>query len=407
MSGEVGMESLFLYRAPAPSASNGGPLKDRNIAIQPSLSVAGWPTDAGSAALKNYTSIEDATVIERLRRAGAFVSGSTRMSEFGFGLQGGNAGSAIDHQVAEVELVLDMTGECRHAASAAGVFGFKPSYGLLSRAGVIGLIPSMETCGILAGNVNLIRRVLEAVSGQDQRDLSMPDEAPPDFSPFPLDPSAVTIGVIKEMRTGLTESRENSFLQAIDVVRDGGFAVKELSLPGYELFQLVHNIIGAVEASSNAGRYDSVRYGRRVPGAKNWNEMYLLSRGEAFGPLLKSYLLQGAFFQFERYEAYENACRIRARLVEGMKRLFAQCDVLLFPEISDAEEKEEPRLPADVYTRMVTTLFANVTGQPALCLRRSPDMALSGYQLAGARLDDARVLTLGEYLSGMNRGGKK
>ena len=120
-----------------------------------------------------------------------------------------------------------------------------------------------------------------------------------------------------------------------------------------------------------------MRYGPRAPGGKNWNEMYLLSRGIAFGPLLKSYLFQGAFFQFERYEAFEDACRIRARLVAGMQRLTEQADFLVFPAANGAP-CDAPALLADTYAQFASTAFANVTGQPVLYLpprqaRRTPD----------------------------------
>jgi len=140
-----------------------------------------------------------------------------------------------------------------------------------------------------------------------------------------------------------------------------------------------------------------VRYGPRAPGARNWNEMYLQSRGAAFGPLLKRLLFQGAFFQFERYEAYENACRIRARLLAAMQRLSAQADVLALPA-GDGEPGGNPATPADIWAGFSPTLFANVTGQPALILPPAPDGARPAIQLAAARLQDARLLAAGEEL---------
>lgn len=174
-----------------------------------------------------------------------------------------------------------------------------------------------------------------------------------------------------------------------------------MSFPDYPLFALVHRIAGSVEASSCAGRYDSVRYGPRAPGARNWNEMYLLSRGAAFGPLVKSYLFQGAFFQFERYGAFEDACRIRARLLAGMRQLTAHADFLLLPAggrpgKDGAADAASASLPG-TYAEFASTLFANVTGQPALYLPPARG-AGQGFQLAGPRLGDARLLDLGEYL---------
>jgi aspartyl-tRNA(Asn)/glutamyl-tRNA(Gln) amidotransferase subunit A len=398
------MESIFFYRNPETSAPKGGHLQGLKIAIQPNISVTGWPTDAGSNALINFTALEDATIVQRLREAGASLCGSTRMSEFGFGLQGSKAGDALQQKVADAELVLDLMGESRMAASRAAVCGFKPSYGLVSQFGLIGLIPSMESCGLLSANLKNIREILKIIAGQDELDFSLPNEETPYFSPQKIDPQKTTIGFITEAQSALPAEQEKMFRSSVAELKNNGFSIREISLADFSLFPLVHKIVGSVEASSCAGRYDSVRYGQRAPGAKNWNDMYLLSRGAAFGPLLKSYLFQGAFFQFERYRAYEDACRIRARLLADMKRLTSQADFLVFPAVNSAPSGA-PALLVDTYAHFASTAFANVTGQPALYLPPASGAAHSGFQLAGPRLSDARLLALGEHLLNMRRGG--
>ncbi len=396
------MDGTFVYRNPETAAPADGPLRGVNIAIQPGLSVAGWPTDAGSAALADFTALEDATIAARLRAAGAHLCGSTAMSEFGFGLHGSRAGGALRQGEADAELVPDLAGESRLAALAAGVCGFKPSYGLVSRLGLVGLIPSMEGCGLLSASIDTIRRILQAVAGPDPLDFSMPEQDPPDFAPQAIDPSRTTIGVIAESASGLASEEAALFRAAEKQLQDAGFAVQPLSLPEFALFSTVHDIVGSVEASSCAGRYDSVRYGRRAPGARNWNEMYLRSRSAAFGTLVKSYLFQGAFFQFEHYAAFEDACRIRARLVAGMDRLASRVDFLLLPAFDRAPGDDPPGL-ADIYARFAGTLFANVAGLPALVLPTTPGAA--GLQLTASRYGDGRLLALGEHLHDLRRGG--
>ncbi|HOG07277.1 MAG TPA: amidase family protein [Syntrophales bacterium] len=397
------MDSIFFYRPPEAAVPADGPLKGMNIAIQPNVSAAGWPTDAGSNALARFVALEDATVVERLRQAGASICGSTRMSEFGFGLDGSRAGEAIKRNAAHAELVLDLMGESRLAASAGDVCGFKPSYGLVSRFGLIGLIPSMECYGILSDSLKNIREILKAIAGPDERDFSLPDETTPDFSPQNIDTGKTTVGIIKEAPGSLPARQESLYRAAIETLGDAGLTVKELSLPDFPLFLPVHKIVGAVEASSCTGRYDSVRYGVRVPGAKNWNEMYLSSRGAAFGPLLKSYLFQGTFFQFERYDAYEDACRIRARLVAGMRRLAAQADFWAIPV--ERGGPDAPASLADTYAQFALTAYANVAGLPALYLPPAQGRPHPGVQLSGPRLSDARLLALGEHLLNARRGG--
>lgn len=398
------MDSIFIYRNPE-NADGNGPLKGLKVAIQPNISVAGWPAEAGSNALVNYKALEDATIVQRLRQAGAYICGSTRVSEFGFGLQGSSAGEALRQKDADAELVLDLMGESRLAAERARVCGFKPSYGLVSRLGLIGLIPSMECCGVLSGSLKNIREILKAVAGPDELDFSLPDEATPDFSPQKIDPEKTTIGLITEALTELPAGHEKMFRAAVGELKKAGFSLRDLSLPDFPLFSLVHKIVGSVEASSCAGRYDSVRYGRRAAGAKNWNEMYLLSRGAAFDLLLKGYLMQGAFFQFERYDAYEDACRIRARLLDDMQRLTSQVDFLVFP-MADHESDGAPASIADTYAQFTSTIFASVTGQPALYLPPISGSAHTGLQLAGPRLSDGRLLALGDHILNTRRGGK-
>ena len=238
------MDKVFVYRNPG-AADGDGPLKGLKVAIQPNLSKEGWPTEAGSKALAGFKALEDATIIRRLQGAGACICGSTRMSEFGFGLEGSSAGEALRQKDADVELVLDLMGESRLAAQRASVCGFKPGYGLVSRLGLVGLIPSMECSGILSGSIKNIRDILKAVAGPDEMDFSLPDEKTPDFSAHKIDPKKTTIGLITEAQASLPAGREKTFLAAVEELKKAGFTLREVSLPDYPLFSLVHMIVGS------------------------------------------------------------------------------------------------------------------------------------------------------------------
>lgn len=398
------MDKVFYYKNPEASVSDKGNLGGLKIAIQPNISVAGWPTEAGSKALASYIALEDATIVQRLHQAGAYLCGSTRMSEFGFGLQHSKAGAALRQKYADAELVLDLMGESRLAALRASMFGFKPSYGLVSRYGLVGLIPSMECCGVLSSGLKHIREILKTIAGQDGLDFSLPDEELTDFSPQKIQAEKTTIGVVREALHALSEEQQKSFRSAIEELGGAGFSITEMSMPEFELFSLVHRIVGSVEASSSTGRYDSVRYGKRVPGAKNWNEMYLLARREAFGQLLKSYIFQGAYFQFEQYGAFEDACRIRARLLKEMHGFAVKADFLAFPLIDNSPLAANASLE-DTYMQFTSTAFANVTGQPSLYLPGTGKEE-RGFQMVGPRLSDVRLLALGEYILNHCRGDK-
>lgn len=405
------MESTFAFLNPEPvfqgsphGGADDGYLRGLRVALQPSISVRDWPAEAGSVALSGFTALEDATVVQRLRQAGAYLRGYTRMSEFGFGLGGGEAGAALA-EGADIELVLDLMGESRAAAARWKVSAFKPSYSLVSRLGIVGLIPSMECCGLVAPDLGTIRKTLQTVAGPDDLDFSLLDEETPDLSARTIDPAATTVGLIREAADGLSTERQEAFHTSARYLESRGFTLKELSLPDFALFSLVHRIIGSVEASSATGRYDSVRYGPRAPGARNWNEMYLRCRDAAFGTFLKSFLLQGAFFQFNRYEAFEAACRIRAQLVTEMANLCLRAEYLLLPTPQDTPPGPTVGAPADrpaslsaTYAQFDSTLFANVTGQPALYLPPTADGTRPGFQLSGAALSDGALLSLGEHL---------
>ena len=400
------MESIFCYRNPdASTTASSGPLRGTKVALQPTFSVAGWPTEAGSQALDGFHALEDAALVERLRAAGADLVGFTRVSEFGFGLMGNAAGKALQQEQAAAELVLDLSGEARLAAARAGSCGFKPSYGLIPRLGIVGLMPSLESCGILAHNVKTIGAVLAAIAGPDERDFSLPAEPLPDLAIGGIDPRQTSIGVIAEVLQELPMDFLPNLTKELAGLKKMGFSVRELSCPDFAQNRLVHRIVGSVEASSCAGRYDSVRYGKRAPGAKNWNEMYLQSRGAAFGTLLKSYLIQGAFFQFERYSVYEKACRLRGRFLKELERLSAQADFLLLPTLA-ADAAGEPATLGEWYAQAAHTLCANVSGRPALHLPPIFAGQGGGFQLTGPRRGDGRLLALGDFLLNQRQGGE-
>lgn len=389
------LEKLFSYIDPSPAQPGDGPLKNYPLAIQPNMSVRGWPCQAGSLALENYIALEDATAIEHLRAARAILIGSTHMAELGFGLDGDTAAQAIAAEQCGVSLLSDTLGEARHAACQAERYGFKPSYGLISRFGLIGLIPSMEGYGVIAKTPREIAEIVSVLAVPDERDPSMIQTQV--FTGINMDnqmDSVKTIGVIRESKNMLQSEGLKAFQAALSRLEKTGIHIQEICLPDYILFRTVHQTIGSTEASSSAGKYDSVRYGHRTANAENWNEMYCKSRGESFGVLVKSYLFQGAYFQFKNYPAFEKACRIRRRLVQQTAALYESVDFIACPTLCSPSNSKNADTVDEVYDRFALTLPANVTGQPSLQI---PGYAVAdgldfGLQLMAAHRDDARLL---------------
>ncbi|MFB3890286.1 MAG: amidase family protein, partial [Candidatus Bathyarchaeia archaeon] len=222
-----------------------------------------------------------------------------RCDDEGYGCGSGVAsGAAVASSACDAALVTDTLGEARVAAAEAGLIGFKPTAGIISRYGLIGLIPSMECLSVVARDIGVISRVLQAISGPDERDFSLGSRFP-EFTQAPVAraiPKAVA--VVPQSLAGLDSAEMKAFEAGLDVLTGLGAATREAPVEQYKLFRGVHQAVGSAEASSSGGKYDSVRYGHRAAKADDWNEMYLKSREESFGPLVKAFLFQGAYFQF-------------------------------------------------------------------------------------------------------------
>jgi len=399
---------IFTYIDPEPPVpANGGSLEGITVAVQPTMGVRGWPTEAGSVALERYVALEDATVVDRLRREGATIIGSTRISELGFGLVGDTSARAVSEGAVDVALAMDTMGEARIAAASAHLFGYKPSYGIVSRFGLIGLIPSMECFGMIARTPREISSVLSVMAGKDDHDFSMSDEFP-DFESFDaVTVENVKLGVVREAMEFLDQDAYRAFRSSLSYLEKAGMSIREVSLDEYDLFRTIHNVIGSVEASSSAGKYDGVRYGHRAQAVKNWNEMYLKSRGEAFGLPVKAYLFQGAYFQFENYEAFDSACRIRSMLVRLTESLHETVDYLILPMKSGNVSASDMKTIDEIYGLCSHALPANVTGVPVIYMPgglfgRETD---PGFQLLAPRLGDARLLAFAAHLFDQAEGG--
>ncbi|MCU0581366.1 MAG: amidase family protein [Syntrophales bacterium] len=394
------MSNHFIYLDPSPQATGDGPLTGKRIAVQSNVAVQGWPTAAGSLALENYTALEDATAVARIRAQGGVIVGSSRMSELGFGLRDDAGEAVLRDEGTDAVLLTDFLGEARVTAADVCMFGYKPTYGLVSRFGLIGLIPSMETYGVASSSLRTISAVMESIAGPDARDFSMSDREKPEFASRTISARpTVKAGFPAEVMTMLTDEEQRAYREGLRMLSERGIPVEEVSMPEFTLFSLVHGVMGSVEASSSAGKYDGVRYGHRAQGAKNWNEMYLKSRGEAFGTLVKSYLFQGAYFQFENYDIFEKAGRIRARLVKSVNDLLDAVDVLVLPTKRKPFEARWAETLHDVYNAFSLTLPANVTGLPVL---QVPGFIMDGgedlgMQWIGPAFGDARLLDLANH----------
>jgi aspartyl-tRNA(Asn)/glutamyl-tRNA(Gln) amidotransferase subunit A len=375
------------------------------VAVQPNMSCRGWPQSAGSPALENYTALEDAFVIQQLRQAGAVIAGTTRMSELGFGLVNDTGSRAVTDGLADAALIIDHLGEARAAAARAGIFGFKPSWGSVSRRGLAGLVPSMECWGMAARHVSDIQEVMTAICTVDDQDFSMHPGPLPDFS-LPrrsFQNQAPVIGVAGGYESCLGPDETFAWETALSALETAGCRIIPVSLPDPALFSLALHIIAAVEASSSAGRYDGVRYGHRTGTCADWNEMYLKTRGESFGTLIKTFLFQGAYFQFQQYETFEQACRARGLLMDQTLAAMAELDGLASLTLRALPDPAAARTVADTFEAFGFTLPASLTGLPAL---QVPGLACQGKRdlglhITGKPFKDPDLLALARFLENL------
>jgi len=229
-------QDIFTYiDTSPPSEASESQLAGVTVAVQPNLSVRNWPTEAGSAALENFVALEDATTVERLRASGGTLLGSTRMSELGFGLNGDTAALAVADSC-DVAVVTDTLGEARVAAASAGLIGFKPSYGICSRFGLIGLVPSMECLSVIAKSLDSVSLTMTTLAGADDRDFSMLKEGIPDFTRVSAEASKVkSVGVIRECVNGLEPAEAEAFRNALALVEKSGVEIQEVSIADFDI----------------------------------------------------------------------------------------------------------------------------------------------------------------------------
>ncbi len=393
------MEKEFVYLNPEKNAEGQkGALSGKTVALEPDISVKGWPSDTGSPALENYTAVEDAVIVERLCAAGAYIKGYTRMSELGFGLHWNTTAQAVSGGKADIAVMADKMGELRVSAASFGILGYKPSYGAVSRYGLIGLIPSMECLGIMSGSIKNISETMKIISGCDDRDLSIPDQGPADFNTG-TDMKQTRAGFIAQSLTHLNEDDASAFQASLAAIGKAGTEVVELGLEDFDIMGAVHNIIGAVETSSSTGKYDSVRYGHRAVSDNNWNEMYIRSRAESFNSLVKAYMLQGAYFQYKAYSDFVNACRVRARIIKKTKDLFKKVDFIVMPARRTDLPVDSARTVSDIYGIFIFGVYAGLTGCPAVSIPWPADSVPGpGIQVMGPLNEDGKLLLYADSL---------
>ncbi len=398
------------------------PLYGIPIAIKDNINVEGYPTTCASKILEGYISPYDATVIERLKKAGALIVGKTNMDEFAMGSSteysaffptrnpwdldrvpgGSSGGSAVAVAVLSAPLSLgsDTGGSIRQPASFCGVIGLKPTYGRVSRYGLVAFASSLDQIGPFGRRTKYVALLMEIISGYDPKDSTSAKVDVPKFSEeLEREVKGLKVGIPKEffefeMEEGVKECFDN-FVKFFEGL---GFEIEEISLPHSKYAIPTYYIIAPCEASSNLARYDGVRYGYRAR-AKDINEMYAKTRDEGFGPEVKRRILLGTFaLSTGYYEAYYlKAMKVRALIKRDFEEAFKKVDVIACPTspITAFKFGERTEDPIKMYLADIFTVSVNLAGLPAISvpIGRVNNLPVGG-QLIGRPFDEATLLKL-------------
>ncbi len=369
-----------------------GPLAGVPVALKDNLCTRGVPTTCGSRILDGWLPPYDATVVERLRGAGAVVIGKTNMDEFAMGsstensafgptlnphdrsrVPGGSSGgsaAAVAAGFASLALGSDTGGSIRQPAALCGVVGAKPTYGLVSRYGLVAFASSLDQIGPFAGTVADAALLLEAVAGHDGLDsTSIPQPAPRLVDSLDEGVEGLRVGVVRELSDGVDADVAARLEAAAAGLEAEGAKVDEVSLPAAVHGLSAYYLIAPAEASSNLARYDGVRYGLRVDGA-DVTEMYAATRAAGFGPEVKRRIMLGTYaLSAGYYDAYYGqAQRVRTLIIRDFETAYADHDLLLSPTSPTTAFPLGARtdIPLAMYLSDVCTIPSNLAGHPAI-----------------------------------------
>ncbi|HEY9867356.1 MAG TPA: Asp-tRNA(Asn)/Glu-tRNA(Gln) amidotransferase subunit GatA [Candidatus Obscuribacterales bacterium] len=395
------------------------------IAIKDNMCTEGIQTTCGSKILENFIPPYESTVTQKLAAAGAVMVGKTNMDEFAMGsstensayqvtanpwdlqrVPGGSSGgsaAAVAAEEAVVSLGSDTGGSIRQPASFCGVVGLKPTYGLVSRYGLVAYASSLDQIGPFGRSVEDVAILLQAIAGHDPKDATSLNFPIPDYvsalRPSLRAKSGIKIGVIKEtFGEGLDPIVEKIVTKAISVLQELGAEIQVVSCPRFRYGLPTYYVIAPSEASANLARYDGVKYGFRYPDADNLIEMYQKTRAQGFGAEVKRRIMMGTYvLSAGYYDAYYlKAQKVRTLIKEDFDRAFSQVEVLVCPTAPSTAFKagEKTADPLSMYLSDLMTIPVNLAGLPGISVPCGfDDQGLPiGMQLIGKPLGESRLL---------------
>jgi aspartyl-tRNA(Asn)/glutamyl-tRNA(Gln) amidotransferase subunit A len=400
------------------------PLAGIPIVVKDNLCTAGVRTTCGSLILGDYQPPYTATAVKRLLEAGAIIIGKSNLDEFAMGgstensafgpsrnplnpeyVPGGSSGGsavAVAAGYVPVSLGSDTGGSIRQPASFCGLVGLKPTYGRVSRYGLVAFASSLDQIGPFSNNVLDTARLLRVIAGHDPLDSTSANVPVDDYvGALTGDLNGVRVGVPPEcFAEGLDPEVRQHVEARIKLLEERGARIVEVHLPHMKHVVAVYYIIATAEASSNLARFDGVRYGIRAEDARTLSEMYRQTRDLGFGAEVKRRIMLGTYVLSSGYydAYYEKAQRVRTMLIDDFAKAFEKCDVIATPTAPTPPFRlgEKTGGPLAMYLGDIYTVTMNLTGLPALnlpCGHTAGNLPV-GMQLIGRHFDEARLLNI-------------
>ncbi len=405
------------------AAGAAGPLTGIPLAIKDVIVTKGLRTTCASRSLENFIPPYDATVMQKLRQAGAVILGKVNMDEFAMGsstensafgvtrnpwnlecIPGGSSGgsaAAVAADLCTASLGSDTGGSIRQPASHCGVVGLKPTYGRVSRFGLVAYASSLDQIGPLTKDVTDCALLLQAIAGHDPQDSTSAPVPVPDYvAALGQDIKGLKIGVPQEyFGAGLDPQVEQAVRAALSHYQSLGAELVDVSLPHTEYAVAVYYLIATAEASSNLARYDGVKYGWRAPQAKDLMEMYTATRSQGLGAEVRRRIMLGTYaLSAGYYDAYYlKASQVRTLIRRDFDQVFQACQVVATPVAPTAAFRLGEKIddPLTMYLSDIFTISANLAGIPGIslpCGFTSQDLPI-GLQLLAPPFGEATLLT--------------
>jgi len=390
------------------------------VAVKDNISTRGLRTTCSSKMLENYVPVYDATVIERIRAEDAIIIGKTNMDEFAMGsstetsffgptrnffdhsrVAGGSSGGsavAVACGVADIALGSDTGGSIRNPAAFNSIVGLKPTYGRVSRYGLIAYASSLDQIGPMARDTLSTALLLQVIAGRDLRDSTTLNKPVPNYVEEALGKvNGLKIGIVKEGFENVDEKVSKKARDALSILEKAGCLIEEVSIPFMKYALPAYYIIAMAECSSNLARFDGIRYGGK-PVKGKWEEQLIKVRTECFGEEVKRRIFLGTFVLSAGYKEdfYIKACKVRRKIYDEFKLLLKSYNALATPTMPVLPWRIGELLsPLEIYMMDVETVAVNLAGLPAISVPAGfADSLPVGLQLIGEHFNEATLLRI-------------